>query len=277
MSSIIGQAMQSAGPSLGAIGSSIGSGISSIFGSGAPTPPTDTAFSAGGLSSSGDPGYVSPAATSSAFGTPAPTPADVMSPSGIAGAPYSPVTPNTPESIMNPGNVGGTATAPYSPTAADPSAPDATLWQEIQNFFGGGAAGTGAATGAGGAAAKGGLGLGGWLGLGGNLMEMLNRYLVQRTLQNPAALTSAASKLAIPMGAQARNRILGPVEAQAMESSGVNAPLLYSQAMASALAPFQYQNEQRALQEEIAALTASEGGAFAGPNLFGGSGSGATG
>jgi hypothetical protein len=198
-----------------------------------------------------------------------------MSPSGIAGASYSPVTPNTPESVLNPGNVGGTAAAPYSAASGDPSAatPDPTLWQEIKNFFeGGGGPGAQTAPGSAGAGSKG-MGLGGWIGLGGGLMEMLNRYLVQRTLQNPAALAAAANKLARPLGAQARNRIIAPVTAAAQETSGVNAPLLYSQAIASALAPYQYQNEQRALQEEIAALQASESGAFGGPSMFGGGGS----
>jgi hypothetical protein len=104
-------------------------------------------------------------------------------------------------------------------------------------------------------------------------MEAINRWMVQRTLQNPAALASAANKLARPLGAQARERIIAPARAAAQESSGINAPLLYAQAIAGALAPYQYQNEQNALREEIAALTASEGGAFTNPSYFGGTSS----
>lgn len=291
MSSIIGQAMETGaggamgagGPSLSGIGSFLGPLLSGITGGGTPTvptPPTDTASSLG-EASSGVPwagmGYAPPSAETSSGGLfPTASPGDVMSPSGMAGANFTPTLPNTPENIVNPGSMGGTSAAPFSPAAGDPSAgPDPTFLQELENFFGvGSGAGTSGAGGQGGAAAgatnKGGLGAGGWINLAGGLMSAINKWMVQRTLQNPAALASAASKLARPLGAQARNRITAPVTAAAMETSGVNAPLLYSQAIASALAPYQFQNEQNALEREIAALTASESGGFATPNYFGG-------
>lgn len=273
MSSIIGQAVETgasggsgAGGSFGSILGSLGSSVGSLFSGGGFQSPVSSIPS---VDNPGVPNTGVPAIA--AAGDPGASIGAVGSPSGM--------TVGTPDAfgggsagVAPVSGIGGAAPgSTFTPApAAPPQTPDPSLLQELEAFFN--PQGGSAAAGGGGAGGKG-MGLGGWINMGGSLLSALNKYLVQRTLQNPAQLAAAANKLAIPMGAQARNRILAPVRAEAMETSGVNAPLLYSQALASALAPYQYQNEQRALQEEIAALTAAESPVFTSPSLFGGTAS----
>jgi hypothetical protein len=278
MSSIIGQMGAGGGPSMSGVGSWLGSFLG---GSGAPstaglgtTPfsiPSDTAFSAGGPSSSGVPyagmGYSDPSAGTSTGGLfPSATPADVLSPSGVTGAPYTPTDSSgggmaapSPEAVMNPGTVGGTSAAPFSPAAgAPPTTAGPTFLQELENFLGGGGAGAGGGTGAGGAG-------GGWLTpkniaamltAGGGLAEAIQRWQIQRNLLNPAAGAAALYK---PMSKALTRRVTAPVTAAAQETGQINAPGLYAQAVANALAPYQQEMEMNALRAYIASQQAAAG------------------
>jgi hypothetical protein len=105
----------------------------------------------------------------------------------------------------------------------------------------------------------------------GNLVESIMRWNTMRTLANPSALASGASQLYQPMSAAMKRAIINPVTAAAQETGQINAPGLYSQSVATALAPYQYQMQEDALREYIAALTAS-GGAYPQGGLFGAGG-----
>ena len=129
------------------------------------------------------------------------------------------------------------------------------------------------------------LGLGGKGGMAagvggiGNLVENLVRWQTMRTLQNPAALASGAQQMYRPMSKALKRNIINPVTAAAQETGQINAPGLYSQSVATALAPYQYQMQMKALEDYIEALRAS-GGAYpeGGVQLggYGGSSSGNT-
>jgi hypothetical protein len=161
-----------------------------------------------------------------------------------------------------------------TPQQAAAATPNATpsIWDQLfgQQGTGGGTAGAVKA-----------LGPGGTLGGLGNLVESIMRWNTMRTLANPSALASGASQLYQPMSAAMKRAIINPVTAAAQETGQIGAPGLYSQSVATALAPYQYQMQENALREYIAALEASgqaypQGGLFGagGPNYQGGGGYG---
>lgn len=106
------------------------------------------------------------------------------------------------------------------------------------------------------------------LGTAGSIMEAINRWQLQQTLQNPAALTKGAAGLYQPMSKALKRSIIAPVTAQAQETGQINAPGLYSQSVASALAPYQYQMQMQALRDYMTAL-AESGGAYPQGGLYG--------
>jgi hypothetical protein len=91
----------------------------------------------------------------------------------------------------------------------------------------------------------------------GNLVEAITRWNAMRTLQNPSALASGAGRMYQPMSKAFKRAIISPVTAAAQETGQINAPGLYSQSVATALAPYQYQMQMQAMQDYIEALRAS--------------------
>jgi hypothetical protein len=143
---------------------------------------------------------------------------------------------------------------PLATSMGDPAAPSSVA-QVLQSLFGG----------------KPGSGAAGALGGVGNLVESIMRWNTMRTLSNPAALASGASQMYQPMSKALKRAIISPVTAAAQETGQINAPGLYSQSVATALAPYQYQMQMEALKDYITALTAS-GGAYPQGGLFGAGG-----
>lgn len=117
--------------------------------------------------------------------------------------------------------------------------PDPSLWQQVQAYF------------------SNPKNWGTIIGGGADIGEMINRWMVQRQLQNPSALMGGASKLFQGMSKAAKRAIIGPVRAEAQETGQINAPLLYAQSVATALGPYQYQMQMQALADYINALEAS--------------------
>lgn len=96
------------------------------------------------------------------------------------------------------------------------------------------------------------------LGTIGGVMEAINRWQNQARLQNPAALAAGAAKMYQPMSKALRRAVIGPVTAAAQETGQINAPGLYSQSVATALAPIQARMQMAALENYIRALQDSE-------------------
>lgn len=133
-------------------------------------------------------------------------------------------------------------------TAKDPNAPptDQQSWwqQAIQALTGK-------------PADKGGMGIA--LGTAGNLAEAIQRWAMQRELQNPKDVLKQSQVLSGGLS-KALKRNIGAATGQEMAEAGLaGAPGLYSQAVASALAPYRYQQQQDALKEYLAAMSESMG------------------
>jgi hypothetical protein len=83
--------------------------------------------------------------------------------------------------------------------------------------------------------------------------------MVQRSLQNPADVLKNSQVLSGGLS-KALKRNVGAATGQEMAAAGLaGAPGLYSQAVASALAPYRYQQQQDALKEYLAAMQESMG------------------
>lgn len=260
MPSIIGQTLQGAGPSLGAIGSSLGSLFSPSSASAATIPSAPTVDNAG---------VTAPTVDTSSWGSGSAAPAPSLLPSSDpllgtlgggggggpapSGSPFSLLTGTTGDATSNPlAPLQAASMAPGSAgTTTDPSSQP--WYNQIADFL---KTPKGAAVGIGGL---------------GNLVESIMRWNTMRTLSNPAALASGASKMYTPMNAAMKRAIIGPVTAAAQETGQINAPGLYAQSVGSALAPYQYAMQEKALQDYITALTAS-GGAYPEGGLFGAGG-----
>jgi hypothetical protein len=102
-------------------------------------------------------------------------------------------------------------------------------------------------------------GTGAFIGDVGNIGEALQRFMMQRTLQNPQELLKQSQQLSGGLS-KALKRNVGAATGQEMANAGLaGAPGLYSQAVASALAPYRYQQQQDALKEYLAAIEESMG------------------
>jgi hypothetical protein len=104
------------------------------------------------------------------------------------------------------------------------------------------------------------------IGEAGNLLktiasavEMYQRYGLQQNLQNPKWVASQIGALQQPLSANLKNRVGTGVQAQMQEAGLGQAPGLFRQALAEALAPYQLSAQQAAEQEFNAATQASEG------------------
>ena len=102
-------------------------------------------------------------------------------------------------------------------------------------------------------------GTGAFLGDVGNIGEAVQRYMMMQHLQNPADVAAGAAGLYQPMSKALKRAVTAPVTAAAQETGQINAPAIYSQSVASALAPYQYQMQENALREYLASMQESMG------------------
>lgn len=98
-----------------------------------------------------------------------------------------------------------------------------------------------------------------FIGDAGNIGEAIQRFMVQRSLQNPADVLKNSQVLSGGLSKALKRGIEAPVTAAAQETGQINAPGLYSQSVATALAPYRYQQQQDALKEYLAAMQESMG------------------
>jgi len=88
----------------------------------------------------------------------------------------------------------------------------------------------------------------------GNLGQAIQRFMIQRQLQNPQDLLKNSQVLSRGLS-KGLKRDVGAATGQEMAAAGLaGAPNLYAQAVTSALAPYRYQEQQNALQQYLAAM-----------------------
>ena len=235
--------------------------------------PLDSTGAATGIPSGAPPGLPAPAPAGGGdwfSGTPAAAPDSVggLSAPG-AGAPF--ITASSLPSTLPPTSIvpadGGTtgpmasvtgpagapttavATTPSGfGTAQDPNMPAAEgqpWWKQAIQAI------TGKEVGKGGGGAA--------LSLAGNLADAIQRYMIQRRLQDPSQVLKQSQILSRGLS-KGLKRDIGAATGQEMAEAGLaGAPGLYSQAVASALAPYRYQQQQDALREYLAAMGESMG------------------
>lgn len=104
------------------------------------------------------------------------------------------------------------------------------------------------------------------IGEAGNLLktiasavEMYQRYGLQQNLQNPKWVASQIQALQQPLSANLKNRVGTGVQAQMQEAGLGQAPGLFRQALAEALAPYQLSAQQAAEQEFNSSISGAEG------------------
>lgn len=219
------------GETLGAIPSDISTGASSLWNAlpsfGSPAAPTN-GLSETSIAPSPDPNAGTTISTAAptwstptgSTGTPNPTGASSTLPLGGA---------------TNPSFAG--APAPEStnaPSAGTPAAPAATNW-------------------------------GGDLKTGGTLLSAIatalqayQRYNLSQNLQNPKYVAGQIQQLTQPLSAALKNSVGSGVQAQMQEAGLGEAPGLFRQALAQALAPYQLQQQQQAEQQYLQAINTSQ-------------------
>jgi hypothetical protein len=102
-------------------------------------------------------------------------------------------------------------------------------------------------------------GTGAFIGDVGNIGEAIQRYMVQQQLQNPSDILKKSQVLSGGLS-KALKRNIGAATGQEMANAGLaGAPGLYAQSVASALAPYRYQQQQDALKDYLAAMQESMG------------------
>lgn len=93
----------------------------------------------------------------------------------------------------------------------------------------------------------------------GNAVEMIQRYQLQQNLQNPNWVAAQIAKLRVPLSKSLKNEVGRGVQAQMQEAGLGQAPGLFRQALAEALAPYQQEQTQNAQSEYEQAIQASLG------------------
>jgi hypothetical protein len=202
------------------------------------TPPSPSPTSDTGNWFAGTPA-AAPASVGGLSAPPVPSPTDPTGGAGTAGA-------AGPVAAVGPSAFG---------TAQDPNAPptdgQSSWWRDAIKAI------TGKEVGKGGGGAA--------LADVGNLSEAIQRFMVQRTLQNPSDVLKQSQILSRGLS-KGLKRNIGAATGQEMANAGLaGAPGLYSQAVASALAPYRYQQQQKALQDYLAAMQESAAAYPGGP------------
>jgi len=160
--------------------------------------------------------------------------------------------PETPEQVMGAPGIATTASgAPYSSASAPAAAPagagqpEQSWWRQAIESL------TGKKVGEGGGGAA--------IGMAGNLAQAIQRWQLQRTLQDPSQVAANILKMQRPLS-KALKRNVGAATGQEMAAAGLaGAPGLYSQAVASALAPYQQKQQEMAMQAYFDAMRESMG------------------
>jgi len=102
-------------------------------------------------------------------------------------------------------------------------------------------------------------GTGAFIGDVGNLSDAIQRYMIQRRLQDPSQVLKQSQVLSRGLSKGLKRDVAASV-GQEMAGAGLaGAPNLYAQAVTSALAPYRFQEQQNALQQYLAAMGLSEG------------------
>lgn len=210
---------------------SIGTGASNVWNSlpsfasspAASAPPTT------GLTDTSIAGGTTPAAPLALPAAPSLTPTPATAPAGDPsnlpiGGSTNPALAGTPPPESS--------TTPSSGTAA-PAAPAPTNW--------GGDLKTG----------------GTLLGAVATALQAYQRYNLSQNLQDPSYVANQIKKLTIPLSANLKNSVGSGVQAQMQEAGLGEAPGLFRQALAQALAPYQLQQQQSAEQEYLQSINAS--------------------
>ncbi len=89
-------------------------------------------------------------------------------------------------------------------------------------------------------------------------VEAYQRYQQQQDLQDPNWVANQIRKLQQPLSANLKNAVGNQVQAQAQEAGLSGAPGLFQTALAQALAPYQFQEQQNAEQAFFNAEGASD-------------------
>ena len=101
-------------------------------------------------------------------------------------------------------------------------------------------------------------GTGAFIGDVGNLSDAIQRYMIQRRLQDPSQVLKQSQILSRGLS-KGLKRDVGAATGQEMAAAGLaGAPNLYAQAVTSALAPYRFQEQENALREYLAAMGLSE-------------------
>lgn len=175
--------------------------------------------------------------------TPSLAPPATAAGSSIAGTPPFPGPPSPVAAnwYTDPANTGtGTPGGVPGTQFTDPAADGTPWWQKAIQAITGKPAGQG--------------GLGASILTAGNLAEAIQRWQMQRRLQDPSQVLAQSQKLAGGLS-KGLKRSVGAATGQEMAAAGLaGAPGLYSQAVATALAPYRYQQQQDALKEYLASM-----------------------
>jgi hypothetical protein len=83
----------------------------------------------------------------------------------------------------------------------------------------------------------------------GKAIDSYQKYQLQQNLQNPNYIKAQIAKLQQPLSASLQNAVGAQTQAQMQEAGLGEAPGLFKQALAQALAPYQYNQEQQAASE----------------------------
>lgn len=273
MGSIIGQAMQGAGPTLGAIGSSIGS----LFGpstASAATPPT--------VDNAGITAPAAPDTSSLSFlSDPAGAMSSFASPSGMS-------VPNYYGAPASTGIGGTTPGSPFTPTATDPTTgtpADTGFWASLGKALGIGDTGTPTGTAAAGTPGA----TGAQPSLLASILKMapgaivdLLKYQQQQNLLSPSAINANAQQLAQNQARMLKKSIFPAITATGQETGQINSPYLMDQAYTAAAAPTVAEINANAYNQWLNANRLAAGmypgasdisalGGLVSPNIFGGS------
>jgi len=92
------------------------------------------------------------------------------------------------------------------------------------------------------------------LGAIAQALEMYKRFELQSNLQNPSWVAGQVGRLQQPLSGALRNAVTAQTQAGAQESGLGQAPGLFRQSLAQALAPYMYEEQQNAINEYLASI-----------------------
>ena len=96
------------------------------------------------------------------------------------------------------------------------------------------------------------------LGAIAQALEMYKRFELQSNLQNPSWVAGQVGRLYTPLSGALRNEVTAQTQAGAQESGLGGAPGLFRQSLAQALAPYQFEQQQNAINEYLSSIAEAE-------------------